>query len=244
MTTKEISLETGIPMGERSGKVIPHIEYSKFMGLIEYVKQDANTFLLNLTELGKTVLDEDPGIREKLTILLLNSMLLRETEGAPIWDSMFGKVLPKYHGKISIDDAIAELNVIYENKITKKNFAPFSNSYEDMFSSLGYFKQTTDDNLELSYLPKVDSDFVYLYCFILLAYWDEIFANRLEITANEFSELNFGNKLNCDRQTEYKILELINDKGLIRLNRQMNPYTIMRLTSKDELIHNLYSELF
>ena len=40
MTAKQISLETGIPMGEKSGKVIPHIEYAKFMGLIDYEKID------------------------------------------------------------------------------------------------------------------------------------------------------------------------------------------------------------
>ena len=244
MTTKQISLETGIPMGTSSGKVVPHIEYCKFMGLIDYEKKDVNTYILKITPLGKIVLEEDPGIRENLTILLLNSMLLRDIEGAPIWDSMFGKILPKYHGRISIDDAIKELNIIYENKITKKNFAPFLNSYEDMFSPLNYFNRTSSDDIELTYLPKVDSDFVYLYCFILFIYWDESFKDRLEITANEFSELNFGHKLNSDIQTEYKILELINEKGLIRLNRQMNPYTIMRLASKDELMHNLYSELF
>ena len=86
MTTKQISLETGIPTGTSSGKVVPHIEYCKFMGLIDYEKKDSNTYKLGITPLGKVVLDEDPGIKEELSLILLHSLLLRNIEGAPIWD--------------------------------------------------------------------------------------------------------------------------------------------------------------
>ena len=243
MSTKQISLETGIPMGTSSGKVVPHIDYCKFMGLINYEKIDSNTYQLSLTPLGEVVLDEDPGIKEELSLILLHSMLVRTIEGAPIWDEMYHKIFPKYHGTISIEDAINELNIIYDNKVTKKNFAPFISSYEDMFSPINYIT-VENETLRVIYTPKIDKDFVYLYAYILLTYWDEIYAERIEITADEFSEFKYGNKLNFDFQTEYKVLELLNEKGLIRLNRQLSPYTIMKTSNKDDLIKKLYSELF
>ncbi len=243
MTTKQISLETGIPMGTSSGKVVPHIEYCKFMGLIDYEKEDSNTYKLSITPLGKVVLEEDPGIKEELSLVLLHSMLVRDIDGAPIWDEMYHRIFPKYHGTISIEDAINELNVTYDNKVTRKNFAPFTCSYEDMFSPIEYLT-SEDETLKLRYSPKIDKDFVYLYAYILFCYWDEVYTDRIEITADEFAELKFGSKLNFDIQTEYKVLELLNEKGLIRLNRQLTPYTIMKTTVKEELIKKLYSELF
>lgn len=244
MTAKKISLETGIPMGERSGKVIPHIEYAKFMGLIDYEKVDSATFKISLTELGRTVYSEDKGLRENLTLSLLNSMLCREIEGAPIWDVMFSSILPKYHGKIEIEDAIKELNLLYENKVTRKNFSPFLNSYSDIFLQLSILNTEKTDTIEILHNFQIDKDFAYLYCYILFSYWDDFFAERIEITADEFKKLNFGLKLNCSAETEYKILELLNEKQLIRLNRQLTPYTIMKNSSKEQLLKKLYSELF
>jgi hypothetical protein len=46
-----------------------------------------------------------------------------------------------------------------------------------------------------------------------------------------------------DSQTEYDVLEHMVDKGFIRLNRQLMPYTILKLVDKKELIEGLYSEL-
>ena len=191
MSTKQISLETGIPMGTSSGKVVPHIDYCKFMGLIDYERIDSNTYQLSLTPLGEVVLDEDPGIKEELSLILLHSMLVRNIEGAPIWDEMYHKIFPKYHGTISIEDAINELNIIYDNKVTKKNFAPFISSYEDMFSPINYIT-VENEILRVKYTPKIDKDFVYLYAYVLLSYWDESYAERIEITADEFSELKYG----------------------------------------------------
>ena len=38
-------------------------------------------------------------------------------------------------------------------------------------------------------------------------------------------------------------MEHLADWGMIRMNRQLMPYTILKLTTEDELINNLYSEL-
>ena len=245
LTPKEISLETGIPMGESSGKVIPHIEYARFMGLLDYEKKDGQkifSFHLFLSDFGNCVLKEDAGLRENLTLLAIHSMLVRKNGGAPIWSEMFDFIFPKYHGSVKVENAIEELNFIFGNRVTKKNFSPFVNSYSDMFSKLSFFN-TDSEMLSLSFESFVEKDFVWLYGFILFTYWNELFSGRIEITAYEFSELKFGQKINMDSQKEYAVLELLGEKGIIRLNRQLNPYTILRTCTEQVLIQHLYSEL-
>ena len=58
--------------------------------------------------------------------------------------------------------------------------------------------------------------------------------------------LSYGMKCKLfgwDEQKEYEVLEQLSDKGIIRLNRQLVPYTILRLTDKDTVMERLYSEL-
>ena len=40
------------------------------------------------------------------------------------------------------------------------------------------------------------------------------------------------------------MLEHLSEIGIIRLNRQLVPYTILKLADKDAMIEKLYSELF
>lgn len=54
-TKEDISAVMGIPTGKTSGKVVPHIRYAKFFGIIDYVKEKAN-YSLSLTNLGNAFL--------------------------------------------------------------------------------------------------------------------------------------------------------------------------------------------
>ena len=83
-SVKDISSLTGIPNGESSGKVEPHIIYANFMGLITYDKKDG-VYSLARTELGENIYTEDPGLQEELSILLCHCMMQREIAGAPLW---------------------------------------------------------------------------------------------------------------------------------------------------------------
>ncbi len=240
ITVKEISSSTGIPQGESSGKVEPHINYAAYMGLVDFKKEDGKIYL-SQTELGKIVFMEDPGLQEKLSLLICHSMMLRKDNGADIWYSSFKEIFPKYSDDISKDILIKELSDIYDNKVNVKNFAPFALSYEDMFSILDVLRIESD---KLKYVPmQYDKEFIYLYAYILISYWDELFCNQAEISSVQFEKLGYGKCFCWNAKTEYEVLEKLSDKGLIRMNRQLMPYTILKLTDKEELLNKLYSEL-
>jgi len=240
MTVKEISSATGIPNGASSGKVMPHISYAEFMGLVSSEKKDGKISLMR-TDLGQLVYNEDPGLQENLTLLLCHAMMLRKNEGAEMWYSSFREIFPLYDTKINKELLIKELNFRYDNKVSVKNLAPFITSYEDMFSSLELLSVSNDD-IEFGTIL-YDKDYLYLYAYILYSYWDEVVPNQNEISSDELETICFRQSFGWNLKEEYDVLEKLSDKGVIRLNRQLMPYTILRLVDKSDLLDKLYSEL-
>ena len=239
-TVREISMMTGIPTGESSGKVEPHIIYADYMGLINYEKKEGK-YSLKRTFLGETVYMEDPGLQEKLTELLCHTMIVRSENGARLWSTIFRNVMPRYKTGIKRDLLIKELNATLEGKITTKNIAPFFGSYENFFESLSV---VSDDGstLKLAAIP-YDKEYIYVYGLALLAYWKEQYPDQDEITSDQLRKLYFGNVFGWDIQEEYAVLEHLSDKQIIRMNRQLMPYTILRNVGFDDLVERLYSEL-
>lgn len=240
LSIKDISAMTGIPQGKSSGKVEPHISYANYMGLIDYEKKDG-LIKLSKTPLGEVVSMEDPGLQELLTKVLLHVMMLRTERGADIWSSIFKEILPKYRSGIKKDLLILELNQLFDNKVNTKNIAPFFSSYENLFAELGIL--ISDNDTKSCSALGYNKELVYLYALALWEYWDEKFPAQKEISSVQLAELNFGKVFGWDSQYEYEVLEHLADKGLLRMNRQLMPYTIFKLVSKQELIDNLYSEL-
>lgn len=240
MSVSSISSCTGIPNGKSSGKVEPHISYAKYMGLIEAEKQGGE-YSLSKTQLGNIVYVEDPGFQEDLTILLCHAMMTRNVAGADMWNAAFTKVLPNYRGGIKKEILLKEFEQMFDGKANKKNFAPFISSYEDMFSCVGILN--VDDELVTVNETGYNKEFIYMYAYILFEFWDELFNGQEEISAVQFSELCFGKVFGWNEQKEYEVLEHLADKGIIRLNKQLVPYTILRLTDKNAVMARLYSEL-
>lgn len=240
LSVKDISLLTGIPTGESSGKVEPHIMYASYMGLIEYEKTKGD-YCLKRTKLGEIVFMEDPGLQEKLTILLCHCMMLREKTGAPLWSVTFRNIMPRYRNSIDKELFIKELDSIVVGKVTTKNVAPFFGSYSDFFDVLGILSEA--GNLVTVSSTVYDKDFIYLYAFVLFEYWKERYANQDEITSTELDVMHFGEAFGWSTEEEYKVLEHLADEGFIRMNRQLFPYTILKLTDSGYFVDMLYSKL-
>lgn len=240
LSVQDISAYTGIPNGKSSGKVEPHINYAKYMGLIEAEKKGGE-YSLTRTKLGDIVAMEDPGIQEDLSVLLCHAMLPRNENGADMWNAVFMKILPMYRGEMKKELLLKELKQLFDGKANKKNFAPFLGSYEEMFAGINLLSQDSE-NVKLN-KSQYNKEFVYLYAFILYEYWDEMYSNQEEISSVQLATINFGKVFGWDEQREYEVLEQLSDKGIVRLNRQLVPYTILRLADKDAVMERLYSEL-
>ena len=100
LTKEEISACTGIPTGKSSGKVEPHIAYAEYMGLLKDKRTDGKHFL-TLTPLGQTILTQDPGFQETVTLLVCHFRLTSPFGGAPLWSGMFRRILSRYPSGVS-----------------------------------------------------------------------------------------------------------------------------------------------
>ena len=239
MTVEEISLATGIPTGLSSGKVVPHIEYAKFMGLIDYT-QNNGKYNLSLTKLGKAIVEEDVSLSENLTLILLHAMLIRENRGADLWSFCFFKYAFKYGKKSNISIFENEAKNYFSPNI---NLSPLRGCYEEFFHNLNILNFDKKNNIiqfnDLGY----DSQFEYLYAYILYEYWEIKYPNSNEISSVEFEKLNFGSAFCWTKKEESEILEKLSEKRLIRLNKQLSPYTILKITSKENLIDKLFDDM-
>lgn len=239
-SVKEISSLTGIPNGKSSGKVEPHIIYAGCMGLISYEKKDSG-YGLSRTTLGEITYMEDPGLQENITILVCHCMMQRENDGAPLWSAIIKKIMPLYRTGIKKDMLLKELVIPFDGKATTKNIAPFWGSFDGFFSSLGLLVDE-GESIKIESL-QYDKEFIYAYAIAFLTYWNEIYPGQDEITSIQMDELHFGEVFGWDMQSEYEVLEHLADKGVIRMNRQLMPYTILKLAEVEDFYFRLFSEL-
>lgn len=248
-TVQEISKITGIPTGKSSGKVVPSIYYLDYMGLIADSLSDSK-YSLSYTDLGRVVIEEDPGLMEDLTLLLMHCMLTRRIHGAELWSYIFNSIMPRYHGKIRKDLFEKETELKYKKKV---NLSPFYGSYAGLFSSLGVFK--SDDKDYCIDKHSYNNEFVYLYGLVLFEYWHEWIesldekekdnkkVSYTEITSDQLEETGFRFPFGWSEQDEYHVLEELHDRGIISLNRQMFPFVVRKTMPAEDIIQNLYSEL-
>lgn len=247
--TQEISKITGIPTGTSSGKVVPSIYYLFYMGMISYELTEKQ-YNFTYTHLGKCVLQEDPGLMENLTLLLMHCMLTRKQSGAGLWGYIINELLPKYHYDIKKDNFEKELEIYYEKNVV---VAPFNGTYAGIFNQLRLLQITNEEYSMISH--SYNSEFIYLYSFVLYEYWDEWIKgysddekddykiSDKEITSAQLSQIGYRLPFGWSEQEEYRSLEAMHDKKIIVLNRQMSPFTMRRIISKDEITELLYSEL-
>ena len=75
VTLEELSNMTGIPQGKSSGKLVPHLKYAQYMGLITYTSKNGE-YSIELTNLGAEILDQDMSLTEDVSLLVLNANLV------------------------------------------------------------------------------------------------------------------------------------------------------------------------
>ena len=91
----------------------------------------------------------------------------------------------------------------------------------------------------------INEEYIYLYAYILWRIWDDKFKYSQcdELTAIEIAELNYGDIFGWTSINEYNVLDIMASKELIRMNRQLEPYTVRRLVSEDFLLNRMYCDL-
>lgn len=238
-----ISELTGIPTGDKKGKVEPHIKYAKYMGLVDYTYYRGN-YDLSATELGREIWNQDRYLHETLTLWLMHYMISRSNTGAKQWAYIVREINQGFTNDMSSTHMAGLIQKEFGLSPTDatKAFGVVKGSYSTgCFSNLFYL--TWEDKIQFE--EKTEKiEFGYLYAYALLNSWDELFPEKKEITFNEVMEnIAFGKVFGLNDEDVDSVLSTLEKMGIISLNRLLYPVTIVRMSDAESVISNLYSML-
>jgi hypothetical protein len=240
LTKEEISEQTAIPTGKSSGKVEPHIYYAAAMRLITFEKVSGK-YKCKMTALGKVVALEDSYLVENISKLILHAFLVDKHAPTTLWSYVFNefifKVMPVFN------------NELLQNSIERRfaanvNLTPFRTCYSSDLSlgELGFLSLNDKEYTVNSH--RVSKENVYVYGYVLLTKWEEILESRSEITFDEITEtLFFGKQFLWENRQLQDVLDLMQDVGLIKVNAQLTPITIIKNQNASFCLNKMYSLL-
>jgi len=240
----DISSITGIPTGKEKGKVEPHIKYAKLMGLIDY-SYEKGTYRLTATDVGSEVRRQDKYLHEILTAWLCHYCISRPKLGAPQWTYIVRHANMGFTSDISPEFVYSGAQRELECKSildTRKAFSVVKGSYTGgCFMSMDYLRW---DEI-ISFVEKSEQiELMFLYAFALLDSWNILYPDNNEITFPEVMEkIAFGKIFGLNDEDTDLVLCSLEEKGIVKINRQLFPITVVKTASKKEIIPRLYNML-
>ncbi len=250
-----ISKATGIPTGDKTGKVEPMIFYAIGMGLIQAEKIAMN-WQLKLTPLGAVVLAEDPYLSEPLSLWIMHLMLCRplvnskNEEGiADPWFALFALGETRLGLQFGQEEFWLFLKERYgDNSYLKAMAGLILRSYEED-SCLGFTQaiksiQHSQRTLFSRNSAPQKEEFFPVYTTFLFLLWDEFFPTTKQISFDELCRCTrLLEILYWTRNEAQNWLNWIADHGVVQLDRQTGDILILRTSSTVDVLGNLYSEL-
>lgn len=241
----EISEKTGIPTGKQKGKVEPHIKFSAYMGLINYTCEKG-VYSLSLSPLGDEIYSQDPFLHEQLSRWLCHYNIVRREKGAPQWSFLANEIHPGFIQSVTSERVMEQFRKQFDGNLSYEEiFGVMRRSYlEGFFKELEYLS-IDETNKSLSFHEiSVRDELMYVYAYAMMDSWEYILPEKTEITLFELLDsLSFGKIFGLADDTVNELIDDMSGEGIISVNRQLFPTTIIKTTSSNELIAQLYSRL-
>lgn len=241
-TLKEISRETGIPMGESSGKAEAVMDYATAMGLIlleDGARRGAKR--ITLTDLGQAVYREDRYLGEALTQWILHFNMCRSDIGAKAWHEVFAKgrrSLGSEFTRAGLEDYLISVFGPGSNRI-----GPLLSTYTED-AALSRTRALIVEGDRVKRLPAPLSGAYWTpYCICVLSMLDAFFPGQSQVTISDFSDatLLFDMLLWRDTEIDYA-LHHMEQKGFIAVDRQMRPWILERRMGSTRIWSRLYED--
>jgi hypothetical protein len=239
MNLHELHEITGIPMGKITGKVKPHLDYSKGMGLIEY-KTISGKYLLSLTNFGKIAFQNDSLLSEALTQWIAHANLCDPTEGAEVWFRIFTQWDNAQETK-TIDDLARECDI--QIQATKLTISMYEKQEAFLFSHV--LTRYDENPIALKRLSApIGQEFDRAYGALLVSLMSRYFPNRDQVSIEEFNVLTkFSSRFCWNEELLALVLDHTARNGIIKISSLVHPSVIQVLCSEQEAWENIYDDL-
>ena len=114
------------------------------------------------------------------------------------------------------------------------------------YSNEGFFSFL--DLLDFSEGIRINSSYykderLYVYAYALFSSWDRTYSKTQEVTADQIIDMKWSKRFGFDEDEMLFALEQMEEKKLIRLNKQLVPYTVIRNADTADVLPHLYELL-
>lgn len=231
-TLHEISKETGIPMGQFTGKMPAILDYCKGMGLVTV--EDGSTKRYTkpvLTSFGESVYLNDRFLGEELTQWMAHLNLCRSDIGAKVWNKVFADgtgILGFSFSNYQLENYL----VSHFGKSKKTRTGPLLATYLDD-AAFGRAKvlRVDDDTIIRSKAPII-STWATAYSALILELFQAFFPGQFQVTITDFARKTLLLNICMWQEADVdSVLSLMEMKGFISVDRQIRPWVIEKRAS-------------
>ena len=241
---QDISAITGIPTGKSSGKVSAILDYCRGMGLIQLAGNARSAVKRpELTPFGRTVFLEDPHLKEKVTQWIAHLNLCGMLAGADAWYQTFFAGNQDLGMRFSRSKLEEHLSLVYKCK-RRGIIGPIIRTYEDeaAFRTCGVLSGDTGTVIRQS--APIAEEFGFGYGAWILQLIADHFPKATQITLTDLDH-NAGWKSipGWNIGESHRAIDLLERKGMLAIDRQMNPWIIRPMIAADVTWGRIYEDL-
>jgi hypothetical protein len=239
-----IAAATGIPTGTSSGKVPAILDYCRGMGMIRLTGPGRSSVKEpELTPFGRTVLLEDPYLKTSVSQWIAHLNLCSPVTGADVWYHTFFAGTQSLGMSFSRAKLESHLGVVYG---TEKGglIGPLIGTYEDeaAFSVCGVLSEA--EGLITRRPAPVAAELGMGYGAWMLQLVSDHFPKRRQIPVTDLDTVAGWRTIpGWDVTSVLRVLELIERKGLVEVDRHMEPWLILPRVSPDATWRRIYDDV-
>ncbi len=241
---QKIAAATGIPTGTSSGKVPAILDYCRGMGLIRLLGTTRSaTKKPELTLFGRVVLLGDPYLRNSLTQWLAHINLCSPLTGADVWYRVFFEathVLGPHFSRRELQSYLASVYGTNRSGL----IGALIGSYEDeaAFKACGVITECEGKIIRES--APVIGEFGIGYGAWIIQLIGDHFPKQRQVPVTDLDAVAGWRAIpGWDTATGVRALELIERKGLIEVDRHMEPWLIFSKTDLEVAWEGIYNEI-
>ncbi|MBU4270783.1 MAG: DUF4007 family protein [Planctomycetes bacterium] len=239
-----IAAATGIPTGASSGKVPAILDYCRGMGLLRLAGQERSAVKKpELTPFGRVVLLEDPYLKASVSQWIAHLNLCGPIIGADVWYQTFFPGTQSLGMNFARDKLEAHLNLIYS--VEKAGLiGPMIGMYEDdaAFHVCGVLSETSGQVLRKP--APVSDEFGFGYGAWLLQMMADHFPETVQVPATDLdAKAGWRTIPGWDIGNHQRVLQLVERKGLIEVDRHMEPWLLRPAVAVESTWKRIYDDL-
>jgi len=240
-----IAAATGIPTGASSGKVPAILDYCRGMGLIRLAVGSERSAIKSpeLTSFGRVVLLEDPFLKCGISQWLAHFNMCSPLTGADVWYQTLFAGAQTLGGTFGREKLESHLSLIYG---TRKSglIGPLVGMYADdaSFKLCGALSESAGVITRTS--APIADEFGRGYGAWLLQMISDHFPKQQQISVTDLDKVAGWKTIPGWTISSFiDLLELLERKGLIAVDRQMEPWLMQSKKAADEVWRSIYMDM-